>query len=155
MSISKDFINVSGDEMDRAQLDLSQTYLADGSGLSHYNLLTVRQLLDVLLYMYRHDDALRLLQHLPVAGVDGTLRRRRSLRRLQGKIKAKTGTIKHVSSLAGFLTTRAGDDLAFVLLVNGYLPPQATLTRPESRSRASLEHFERELFRHLFEISVK
>lgn len=102
----------------------------------------------------RHDDDLNLLQHFPVAGVDGTLRRRRSLRRLKGKVKAKTGTIKHVSSLAGFLTTRTGKELAFVLLINSYLPPRDTPTPLESHRNASLERFERELFRLLFQETV-
>lgn len=136
--------------MQRAQIDLNHAYMADGSGLSRYNLLTARQLLEVLIYIYRHDDDLRLLQYLPVAGIDGTLRRRRSLRRLKGKVIAKTGTMKQVASLGGFLTTATGKELAFVLLINGYLPPHYGPTPPETQRPTPLEAFEYELFMRLF-----
>ncbi|ETX01204.1 D-alanyl-D-alanine carboxypeptidase/D-alanyl-D-alanine endopeptidase [Candidatus Entotheonella palauensis] len=140
--------------MTRAQIDLKHSYLADGSGLSRYNLLTARQLLEVLIYIYRHDNALRLLQHLPIAGVDGTLQRRRSLRHLKGKVMAKTGTIKQVSSLAGFLTTAQGRKLAFVLLINGYLPTDDTPMQLKNQRTSPLEQFEYELFTHLFQENI-
>ncbi len=136
----------------RAQINLDSSHLADGSGLSRYNLLTARQILDVLMYIHRNDETLRLRRHFPVAGMDGTLRKRRSLRRLKGQVMAKTGTMKHVSSLAGFLTTASGDELAFVLLINSYLPPEVT-SSAAGRRPPTLEAFETALFAHLFQVN--
>ncbi len=138
----------------RAQVDLAGSHIADGSGLSRYNLLTARQILEVLMYIRQHDDRLRLLRHFPVAGGDGTLRKRRSLRRLKGQVMAKTGTMKHVSSLAGFLTTVSGGELAFVLLVNGYVPPEDSPPLATADPRPTLEPFETALFARLFHEQV-
>ena len=99
--------------------------LADGSGLSRKNRLTVR-LLAQLLNVTRspaHPKLNRLLdQHLlPVAGQPGTLRYRfasAKTRCASGKVEAKTGTLHDTISLAGFVHTDEGV-ASFAVLVNG------------------------------------
>ena len=54
---------------------------------------------------------------LPVAGVDGTLKHR--MYNIARKIRAKTGTISGVASLAGYATAYNKEQLAFVIMVNG------------------------------------
>ncbi len=139
----------------RAQINLAGTHISDGSGLSRYNLLTARQILEALVYIRRHDRTLRLLRHFPVAGEAGTLLKRPSLSHLKGQVRAKTGTMKHVSSLAGFLTTASGNELAFVLLINGYLAPNETASPSASRRPPTLEQFETALFTRLFQENVR
>jgi D-alanyl-D-alanine carboxypeptidase/D-alanyl-D-alanine-endopeptidase (penicillin-binding protein 4) len=41
----------------------------------------------------------------------------------EGRVLAKTGSIRHVNALAGYATTRAGERLAFSLVVNHYTGP--------------------------------
>ena len=96
--------------------------LGDGSGLSHENRLTAR-LLARLLHSVRAEtyfDAFR--GALPVAGVDGTLKRRfRAPSVARGKVVAKTGFILGVSALSGYVTR--GDRLwSFSILINGFPP---------------------------------
>jgi serine-type D-Ala-D-Ala carboxypeptidase/endopeptidase (penicillin-binding protein 4) len=55
---------------------------------------------------------------LPVAAVDGTLRSRMAGTPAAGNLRAKTGTLSHVSALAGYVMTADGERLAFVLLTN-------------------------------------
>jgi D-alanyl-D-alanine carboxypeptidase/D-alanyl-D-alanine-endopeptidase (penicillin-binding protein 4) len=55
---------------------------------------------------------------LPVAGVDGTLRRRFKGTPLQGRLFAKTGTLLAANALAGYLTTASGKELVFSIYAN-------------------------------------
>jgi D-alanyl-D-alanine carboxypeptidase/D-alanyl-D-alanine-endopeptidase (penicillin-binding protein 4) len=38
----------------------------------------------------------------------------------ENNVRAKTGTMSNVRSLAGYITTRAGEPLAFVAIVNNF-----------------------------------
>jgi len=55
---------------------------------------------------------------LPIAGVDGTLKSRMQVLAEKGNVRAKTGTIKGVAALAGYLT-RDKDILTFSIIYNG------------------------------------
>ncbi|OGF01154.1 MAG: D-alanyl-D-alanine carboxypeptidase/D-alanyl-D-alanine-endopeptidase [Candidatus Edwardsbacteria bacterium RIFOXYD12_FULL_50_11] len=95
--------------------------MADGSGLSRYNLCTAEQLVAVLSEAYR-DPALRpeLLSSLPIAGADGTLARRLTEDQHKGVIRAKTGTLTGVSSLAGFVSGPGSQTYCFAIMFNNY-----------------------------------
>ena len=94
--------------------------LADGSGLSRLNLVSPRNLVRLLAAMDRHPARNAFFDSLPVAGVDGTLRRRMVGTAAAGAVRAKTGTLMHVSALSGIATTRSGEQLAFSILTNNY-----------------------------------
>jgi D-alanyl-D-alanine carboxypeptidase/D-alanyl-D-alanine-endopeptidase (penicillin-binding protein 4) len=59
-----------------------------------------------------------LLAALPLAALDGTLAKRAAAAR--GRVRAKTGSLDGVTSLAGFARTERGRDVVFAVLVNGY-----------------------------------
>ncbi|MHC5002084.1 MAG: D-alanyl-D-alanine carboxypeptidase/D-alanyl-D-alanine endopeptidase [Planctomycetota bacterium] len=90
--------------------------MVDGSGLSHDNRVTVRFMSELLLRMRRHPDAAVFEASLAVGGVDGTLRRR--LTDVPGLVRAKTGTLTGASALSGYVTTDAGEELIFSIIVN-------------------------------------
>ena len=94
--------------------------IADGSGLSLYNYVTPQLLVALLNHAYR-DEAIRqrLMPCLPIAGVDGTLRRRMAGTAAQGNVRAKTGTVEGVSSLSGYLTAANGHTLSFSIINQG------------------------------------
>ena len=74
----------------------------------------------MLRYAYTHPEIFQTLYpSLPVAGVDGTLAGRMQTPPLRGNVHAKTGTVSHVSSLAGYLTSSDGHMLAFSIICNG------------------------------------
>ncbi len=96
--------------------------IADGSGLSLYNYVTPELMVKLLCYAYRHTNIfMQLYPALPVAGQDGTLKKRMMNTSANGKVKAKTGTVTGVSSLAGYLTSANGHVLAFCILNQGVL----------------------------------
>ncbi len=104
------------------QLGLSPSnyHIADGSGLSLYNYVSAELEVQLLRYAYTQSDIYNtLLPTLPIAGVDGTLKRRMRHTPAQGNVRAKTGTLFGVSSLAGYLTASNGHRLCFAVIVNG------------------------------------
>ena len=104
---------------------------ADGSGVSRYNLVTASLLTDLLVYMYRNFAVMpEYLASLPVGGVDGTLTRRMRGMSAEGVLRAKTGTLRGLTALAGYTVTADGETVAFSILVSNYLgsaSPRRTL----------------------------
>ncbi len=104
-----------------AGLDASGLRLVEGSGMSHRNKITPALLTAVLVEMAHDADELQVLvDSLPVAGVRGTLSGRMRGTVAAGRVYAKTGTLKRVSCLAGYVCTDGAPRLAFALMMNGY-----------------------------------
>lgn len=96
--------------------------IADGCGLSLYNHTTAATEVAFLRYAYRHEDIYKALYPaLPIAGVDGTLKKRMTHGTAYNNVHAKTGTLYSVSSLAGYATARDGHVLCFCIINQGIL----------------------------------
>jgi D-alanyl-D-alanine carboxypeptidase/D-alanyl-D-alanine-endopeptidase (penicillin-binding protein 4) len=101
--------------------DPSAVGIMDGSGLSRMDLISPRNMVALLKYMYRHKYAKFYMDSLPVAGVDGTLQNRMKDTAAQGNVKAKTGYVSRVSTVSGYVTTKAGEPLVFSIMMNNHL----------------------------------
>ena len=74
-------------------------------------------MLEYLKYAYRHAEIFQpFYESLPIAGIDGTLEHRMKKTKAYRKVRAKTGTVKGVSSLAGYAQAANGHLLAFVII---------------------------------------
>jgi D-alanyl-D-alanine carboxypeptidase/D-alanyl-D-alanine-endopeptidase (penicillin-binding protein 4) len=95
---------------------------ADGSGLSLYNYVSPELLARFLYFAWKSP---RIYQHLlptlPIAGEDGTLKKRMKKTPAQGNVKAKTGTLTGIISLAGYLTAENGHELCFAIINQGVM----------------------------------
>lgn len=87
----------------------------DGSGLSPDNQITPRAMVAYLHWIDGQPWAADFRKTLPVAGEDGTLRRRMKGTPLQGRLWAKTGTLLATNALAGFMTSASGKELTFAI----------------------------------------
>ena len=96
--------------------------LADGSGVSHYNLVSAELLLGVLKYFYYEEPDLyeTLYESFPIAGIDGSLKNRMEKTKAENNVHAKTGTLSGVSSLSGYVKNKRGNMIAFSILVQNY-----------------------------------
>ncbi|MFC1619491.1 D-alanyl-D-alanine carboxypeptidase/D-alanyl-D-alanine-endopeptidase [Candidatus Neomarinimicrobiota bacterium] len=101
-------------------VDTNTTYLTDGSGLSSYNRITPRNTTNLLIHM-RADSA--FVQSLPIAGIDGTIKNMMKGTAAEGRVFAKTGTLRHARALSGYAHNHKGDWIVFSILVNDYLTP--------------------------------
>lgn len=121
-----------------------QVRLADGSGLSRYNLVTARVLLQILREMWRnptHRD--RFYATLPIAGQDGTLDERFHGTRAAGNAHAKTGTLSSVRALSGYVQTVRGEMLAFSMLANNFIVPTPSIDAVVDLAVERLANFRR------------
>lgn len=92
---------------------------ADGSGLSQLDRVSPRAMVQLLGWADRTSWGPLLHASLPLAGESGTLRRRMEGTSAQTNLHAKTGTTNDVVALAGYVTARNGELLAFAMLYNG------------------------------------
>jgi D-alanyl-D-alanine carboxypeptidase/D-alanyl-D-alanine-endopeptidase (penicillin-binding protein 4) len=101
----------------------SKSYrIADGSGLSLYNYVSAELETMLLRYAWRNTAIYEhLAPSLPIAGVDGTLEKRMRGTVAQGNVRAKTGTLTGISSLAGYCTAANGHQLCFSIINQGVL----------------------------------
>jgi D-alanyl-D-alanine carboxypeptidase/D-alanyl-D-alanine-endopeptidase (penicillin-binding protein 4) len=114
--------------IDSVGLNADDYSIADGSGASHYNLISAELLLDALKYMYyEREDLFNLFYNsLAIAGVDGTLKKRMRNTSAEAHVRAKTGTIKGVSNLSGYVTSKNGHLVAFSILIQNFLGDYST-----------------------------
>jgi len=91
--------------------------LVDGSGLSRRDTVSAEA---ALMLLERHADTSPFVAGLPIAGVDGSLATRMKGTPAENNVRAKTGTMSNIRTLAGYVTTRDGERLAFVVLINNF-----------------------------------
>jgi D-alanyl-D-alanine carboxypeptidase/D-alanyl-D-alanine-endopeptidase (penicillin-binding protein 4) len=126
-------------------LDPADMLIADGSGLSRYNLLTPDAMVAVLAHVYG-DDRLRYpyLAALPLGGRSGTLAQRLRGTRAEGNVSAKTGSFTHARAVAGFVRTADGEPVAFAIVANNYGVAAAEVDRVTDAILVSLAEIRRE-----------
>lgn len=126
-------------------VDTNAVYSADGSGASHYNLITPSNLVSLLTAMWKN-FAVRneFTATLPIAGIDGTLRGRMKGTPAEGVLHAKTGTISAVSTLSGYTTTADGEELAFSFMMQHFLGGSRAIRSIQDHLGAELCAFRRE-----------
>ena len=129
-------------------IKFGNSILADGSGLSRHNLVAPKTMLSVLEYIARNEDKLHLMETFPIAGVDGTISGRGGLINppLVKNVIAKTGSLKGVYNLAGFMNNARGEKVAFVQFINGY----STGELESKTKRGPLVQFESALYNALY-----
>lgn len=118
-----------------AGIPAHEAVFEEGSGLSRKNLVTPNALVQLLVHMHRHPAAAAYRESLPVGGVDGTLKRRFTAAETKGRVHAKTGTFRHVSALSGYVDTKAGEPVAFSILVNAFVPVREGATATQEADR--------------------
>ena len=115
--------------------------LDNGSGLSRSERITPLQMALMLKAAWHGRHAPELLTSLPVAGIDGTLRKRLQDSPAAGSARLKTGTLGNVVALAGYVHDADGRHWAVAMMVNHENAGQARYrgrraTGPEGRDPA-------------------
>ena len=113
-------VRVLNEFLSRAGVKKGDVLLEEGSGLSRRDVITPEATVALLVHMRnsRWSDVYR--NALPIAGVDGTLQNRMKGTPAAGNVRAKTGTLRYVYTLSGYVTTAAGERLAFSIMLNNH-----------------------------------
>jgi len=99
---------------------LASTEIAieNGAGLSRKTRTTARDMAKMLQFAWRQPYMPEYLASMSLSGLDGTLRRRFEYTGLVGKAHLKTGSLDHVTAIAGYLQSRSGRRFAVVAMQN-------------------------------------
>ena len=128
-------------------VDTAAISIADGSGVSRYNLTTAGVILTLLEAIHADTAMFPPFYHgLPIAGVDGTLERRMGGTAAEGNLRAKTGTLSGVSALSGYVSSRDGELLAFSMLMQHYTLPASRYRAVQDRIGQFLAEFTRRYY---------
>ncbi len=101
-----------------------EVVIDNGSGLSRDTRISALRLARLLLQTYDSPVMSELMSSLPISGLDGTMRRSRAT---AGRAHLKTGTLRDVAAVAGYVLTHSGRRLVLVAIVNH---PNALAARP-------------------------
>lgn len=105
----------------RFGVDPATVSISDGSGLSGYDRITPRALVAILKHDWDGPYRDLVLDDLPVAGVRGTMRNDLKGSPAVGKVFAKTGSVSHVRTLAGYAATATHGAVIFAFLIDDAL----------------------------------
>lgn len=92
--------------------------LENGAGLSREERISARHLADLLRDAARSSLAAEFVSSLPLLGEDGTMRKRLLGESIAGRAHIKTGTLKDVRAIAGYVHTSAAGDYVVVAILN-------------------------------------
>ena len=91
--------------------------IVDGCGVSDYNYVSPELVMEYLKYAFSSPLIFHpFYDSLPIAGIDGTLQYRMGKGKTFRNVRAKTGTLTGVCSLAGYVTSPAKHTIAFVII---------------------------------------
>ncbi len=104
--------------MEGAGLSRTGFDFSDGSGMSTYNRVSPRAAVTLLRWINTQPWGAAWYASLPIAGKDGTLRRRFIGTPLEGNLVAKTGTLNATNALSGTFRTASGRRFTFAFFAN-------------------------------------
>ena len=104
--------------------DTAALLIDNGSGLSRHTRISAQRLARLLQQAYDSPVMSELMSSLPISGVDGTLRRSRAT---PGRAHLKTGSLRDVTAVAGYVLSDSGRRY---VVVAGIHHAQAQAARP-------------------------
>ncbi len=124
----KQGVDVIKSELNQLGLTSKDFEIENPSGFTKNNKLSAHGLNKILIAIKNNFSMFpTFLESLPIAGIDGTLKKRMKETAAQGFVRAKTGYLDGVVSLAGYAGRRDGTILTFSFLYNG--PRDETIVR--------------------------
>jgi D-alanyl-D-alanine carboxypeptidase/D-alanyl-D-alanine-endopeptidase (penicillin-binding protein 4) len=95
-----------------------QIAFENGAGLSRESRITAVDMAALLRFAWKQPYMPEYLASMSVTGLDGTLSRRFQDSELVGKAHLKTGSLDHVTAIAGYVQARSGRRFTIVVMQN-------------------------------------
>lgn len=137
---AKNGIDIEKQYLQECGIDTTQYYIVDGSGVSHYDLITPSAIVKVLTHILNEPTRNIFFHSLPVAGYDGTLANRMTQSYVRGKVHAKTGSISGVSTLSGYVIIPR-DTLVFSMMMQNFVGSEDSMLALQNRLCALLTQY--------------
>ncbi len=102
----------------RIGIPSKELVIDNGAGLSRSARISAITLARMLEHGYRSFYRPEYLSSLPIAGIDGTMKKRLNGRIPAGSMRIKTGLLNNVRSMAGYVTAKSGKQYIIVALQN-------------------------------------
>ncbi len=99
----------------KMDVDVSGMQIKDGSGLSKFNAISSKQIVQVLVKMKNNQS---FSKSIPEAGKSGTVRSFLKNSKLSSSVQCKSGSMTGVKSYAGYINNKSGKKFAFSIIVN-------------------------------------
>lgn len=99
-------------------LRFAELVVDNGSGLSRRERISAEHLGELLLAAWRSPMMAEFVSSLPIAGIDGTMKKRLVERGVASHAHIKTGSLRGVKAIAGYVHDRKGRNVAVVFLIN-------------------------------------
>lgn len=106
--------------LDSAKIDTKGLFISDGCGLSRTNLITAKQMVDILKFYDQSKISQDFEKCLPVVGESNNFIILNQLLENKGKVKMKSGYMSRVRSFAGYTYNKNNEKIAFAFIVNYY-----------------------------------
>ena len=100
------------------QLDFPELVIENGSGLSRNERISAGHLGELLLTAFQSPIMPEFVSSLPIAAVDGTMKKRSNGTSVAGQAHMKTGLLDNVKSMAGYVLDKSGRRVVVVFFVN-------------------------------------
>ena len=104
--------------LENAGFDTRQVFIDNGAGLSRETRISARTLGEFLLAAYTSPYMPEFVSSLPLAAVDGSMRRRFNGEALEGRLHVKTGLLDDVRAMGGYVLSKSGKTFVVVALHN-------------------------------------
>jgi D-alanyl-D-alanine carboxypeptidase/D-alanyl-D-alanine-endopeptidase (penicillin-binding protein 4) len=99
-------------------IDAPELTIENGSGLSRIERISALTMGRLLQTAFQSPAMPEFIASLPIVGYDGTMRRRLTTEPVAGHAHIKTGTLKEVRAIAGYLQAASGRRYAVVCIIN-------------------------------------
>ena len=96
--------------------------MENGSGLSRAERVSAREMAQMLQAAWNSPYAAEFISSMPIAGKDGTMRKRLKTTAMNGQAHIKTGTLNTVRAISGFSRDINGNTWAVVAILNDPRP---------------------------------
>ncbi len=109
------------DFLGRMEVDTTNVFMKDGSGMASGNFTKTSILSDFLVKMQDHPEFDSFYNSLSVAGIDGTIAHRMKGTSLYNNFNGKSGYVGGVRTLSGYFETSSGDTLIVSMAANNFI----------------------------------
>ncbi len=131
--------------LDSLGVDSTSYRLADGSGVSRYNLITPDLIIELLKAMHQDFNIqAEFKASLPIAARDGTLKNRMEETSAAERLRAKTGSLSGVSALSGYTVTADHEVVAFSMIMEQFVKSASEIRDVQDKIGNLISSFSRQ-----------